>query len=336
MRFWWRAWSLGSVIFLLAACNTSLEAVAPTATLVPVPPTATPTQELPTPTSTPIPATSTPIPGPPSATATLALPTATSTPILPTVMPDFQQFTYEQLVHVFDYDSQMPLDIQEEAVSDEDGVKVYDITYAGANGDRVKAFLIVPPGEGPFAGILFLHWGAGSRYQFLDEAILLANKGVVSLLVQGTYNPEFNNFTRTIINLRRGADLLASRPDVDSSRLAYVGHSWAGTFGGILAGVDRRFKTYVLMAGVPYWSKKGEINKMIPLDGIRYVGQAAPASLFFQCAERDQGVTHETAQEYYEAGSEPKRIEWYDAGHRLNEEAQQDRLEWLSEELKLP
>ncbi len=314
-------------LFLLAACNTSLEAVAPTTTLVPVPPTATPTQELPTPTSAPIPATSTP---------PLGSPSATSTPMLPTVTPDFQQYTYEQLVHVFDYDSQMPLDIQEESVSDEDGVKVHDITYAGANGDRVKAFLIVPPGEGPFAGIVFLHRGDGSRYQFLDEAILLAKKGVVSLLVQGRYNPESNNFIQQVINLRRGADLLASRPDVDSNRLAYVGHSWAGTFGGILAGVDRRFKTYVLMAGVPYWSKKGEINKMIPLDGIRYVGQAAPASLFFQCAERDEGVTQETAQEYYEAGSEPKRIEWYDAGHRLNEEAQQDRLEWLSEELKLP
>jgi cephalosporin-C deacetylase-like acetyl esterase len=230
----------------------------------------------------------------------------------------------------------MPLDVQVQSVSDEDGVKVHDITYAGADGDRVMAFLVVPSGEGPFAGVVFLHRGDGSKYQFLDEAILLAKKGVISLLVQGSYNPESKNFIRTVINLRRGTDLLISRSDVDNNRLAYVGHSWAGTFGGILAGVDRRFKTYVLMAGVPSWSRQGEINKMIPLDAVRYVGQAAPATLFFQCAKQDEGISREKSLLYYETASEPKRIEWYDAGHRLNEEAQQDRLEWLSKELGLP
>ena len=49
--------------------------------------------------------------------------------------------------------------------------------------------------------------------------------------------------------MRRGADLLLARPEVDPHRLAFVGHSYNATVGAILAGVDRRFKAYVLMAG---------------------------------------------------------------------------------------
>ena len=49
--------------------------------------------------------------------------------------------------------------------------------------------------------------------------------------------------------MRRGADLLLARPDVDPRRLAFVGHSYNATVGAILAGVDRRFKAFVLMAG---------------------------------------------------------------------------------------
>jgi fermentation-respiration switch protein FrsA (DUF1100 family) len=242
------------------------------------------------------------------------------------------------LIHTFDYDPQEPLDIQEVSVSDEDdGVKLHDITYIGATDDRVSAFLVVPPGEGPFAGIIFMHWGGGSKYSFLNEAILLARKGVVSLLVHRTWNPEPDNFNRTVISLRRGTDLLMLRQDVDSSRLGYVGHSWGATFGGILADVDRRFKTYILIAGVPFFSNNGDTKDMIPFDGIRYIGQAAPAPLFFQFANQDEGVSRETALLYYEAASEPKQIKWYDTNHRFkNEEAQQDRLEWLSTELGLP
>ena len=36
------------------------------------------------------------------------------------------------------------------------------------------------------------------------------------------------------------------------------------------------------------------------------------------------------AEVYQAAGSEPKTIMWYDAGHGLNDEAVQDRMEWLA------
>ena len=266
------------------------------------------------------------------------MPTASPTPP-PTPTLIAGQYTYDDLVQVFEYDLQALLDIRKVSVADkEDGVEVHDISYMGAPDYRVPAFLVVPPGEGPFAGVLFMHQGFGSRNSFLNEAIDLANKGVVSLMVHhGTWRPDPDNYRRIVVSLRRGADLLTQRPDVDSSRLGYVGHSWGATFGGILADIDKRFQTYILMAGVPSFSEVWERDDLVPFDGVHYIGHAEPVPLFFQLANNDEYVSREAALEYYEAASEPKHITWYDTTHFfVNAEAQQDRLEWLSWELDLP
>ncbi len=249
------------------------------------------------------------------------------------------QYTYEELIKIFDYDPQAPLDIQEVSIAEEEnGIEVYDISYAGTPDYRVPAFLVVPPGEGPFAGVLFMHQGFGSRHSFLNEAIELAKSGVLSLLVHhGSWKAEPDHYQEIVISLRRGTDLLAKREDVDNGRLGYVGHSWGATFGGILSDIDKRYQTYILMAGVPSFSEIWESEDLLPFDGMHYIGHATPASLYFQLANQDEYVSRETALRYYEAASEPKQIKWYETSHFFkNEEAKQDRETWLRKELTLP
>src|SRR4029077_6453495 len=97
---------------------------------------------------------------------------------------------------------------------------------------------------------------------FLDEAIVLARSGVLSLLPDHvSVHPGFVEDTTPVneqqvalavqqdVNLRRGADLLLARKDVDPKRIAYVGHSCDATAGGLLSGIDKRFKAFVIMAG---------------------------------------------------------------------------------------
>jgi cephalosporin-C deacetylase-like acetyl esterase len=57
------------------------------------------------------------------------------------------------------------------------------------------------------------------------------------------------DLVQQIVDMRRGADLLLARRDVDHARLAYVGHSYNAAVGAFLSGVDKRFKAFVLMAG---------------------------------------------------------------------------------------
>src|SRR5437764_15243022 len=88
-----------------------------------------------------------------------------------------------RLKRMYDYDAKQPLDVREKLLHERGGVKVYDLTYASPKGGRVTAYLVVPAGKGPFAGLVFGHWGPGNRTEFLPEATLYARPGAVSLLI---------------------------------------------------------------------------------------------------------------------------------------------------------
>ena len=66
---------------------------------------------------------------------------------------------FETLAREFEYDRQAPLDVREVGKEKRaGGVAVIDLTYASPKGGRVPAYVVVPAGRGPFAGVLFGHW----------------------------------------------------------------------------------------------------------------------------------------------------------------------------------
>ena len=273
---------------------------------------------------------------------------------------------------LFDYDQNAPLDVKEVGTIDRDGVRIHDLTYASPKGGRITAYLVTPARRGRFAGIVFGHWGYGTRTEFLTEAMVYARAGVVSLLVDDLdvrpapwrrnapgSEPEAvrNNFIQSVVDLRRGIDLLRARSDVDPERIAYVGHSSGAHWGAILSAVDRRLKTVVLMAGVPnettilmdsddpdYVSFRQTTPReqldnyfkiISSLDAINYVSQAAPTPLLFQFARFERYFNEAAMQRYAQAASEPKLVLWYDTGHELNDlRALMDRANWLQKYLR--
>src|SRR5438552_7957472 len=94
------------------------------------------------------------------------------------------------LVRHFDYDQNAPLAIKQVGVQHREHASVYDITYDSPKGGVVPAYLVVPKGRGPFAAVIWGHWywdnsSMRNRKEFLDEAIVLAQAGMVSLLTDG-------------------------------------------------------------------------------------------------------------------------------------------------------
>jgi len=276
------------------------------------------------------------------------------------------------LLRHFDYEQKAPLDPKESGVEQHGDIAVHDISYASPKGGRVPAYLVVPKGEGPFAAVIWGHWymkGSAflNRKEFLDEAVALAHAGVISLLPDGPVarpghiknNEPLNEqdpieLVQATVDMRRGADLLLARNDVDAKRLAYVGHSYNAQVGGFLSGIDRRFKAFVLMAGdmsdaVSFRTKEYQDyrQKVGPekfdahaaryswLDTEKYVSQAAPATVFLQYASQEKFLNSERAKEYAAVVSEPKKFKLYDAPHALNAEARRDRIAFLSEQLHL-
>ena len=278
-----------------------------------------------------------------------------------------------ELVRHFDYDAKAPLELKTLGSEKRGEATIYDITYASPKGGVVPAYLVVPAnGKAPFAAVIWGHWywtnsEMRNRKQFLDEAVALASAGVVSLLTDGPVaRPGYvadntpmsekrsAEEVQQVIDMRRGADLLLARKDVDPKRLAYVGHSYNASIGAILSGVDRRFKAFVLMAGPisdEVGLKTGGYEKFRQqvgpekfdafmashayLDQGKYVSHAAPAVVFLQYATKEDFMTPEVAREYEKIVSQPKRFKLYEALHALNAEARRDRIAFLTEQLKL-
>jgi dienelactone hydrolase len=286
----------------------------------------------------------------------------------------------DQLRHHWDYDQSAPLDCKENRLEVRDGISIYDISYlspvagrsasVGPNGGVVLAYLVRPPGPGPFPAVIYGHWcmpgsDKENRTEFLDEALLLAHSGVVSLLPDHvSVRPGFAPDNRPLneqqiavevqqdVNLRRGADLLLARKDVDPRRLAYVGHSCDASAGAFLSGVDKRFKAFVLMAGdlsfevdsktksfQDYRRKVGPekfdafARKYSWQDEEKYVSHAAPAAVFLQYATEEPFLNGEIAAQYLAIVSEPKQLKLYNAPHALNSEATVDRISFLAAQL---
>jgi hypothetical protein len=89
-----------------------------------------------------------------------------------------------------DYDHAASLEIKETGVNRRSDVAIDDISYASPKGGRVPAYLVVPDGKGPFAAVIWGHWYWSNsefrnRREFLEEAVVLAHSGVVSLLIDG-------------------------------------------------------------------------------------------------------------------------------------------------------
>jgi pimeloyl-ACP methyl ester carboxylesterase len=220
--------------------------------------------------------------------------------------------------------------------------------------------------------VIWGHWywpnsSMRNRKEFLDEAIVVAQAGVVSLLTDGpvarpgheAIKEPFDErnaaeFFQQAMDMRRGVDLLLTRKDVDRKRIAYVGHSYNAGIGALLSGVDRRFKAFVLMAGVlsnevirqikEYQDFRQSVGpqkvdayneKFSWLDQGKYVSHAAPAVIFLQFATQEPFLTPERARQQAAVVSEPKRLKLYEAPHALNAEARRDRIAFLTEQLKL-
>ena len=275
------------------------------------------------------------------------------------------------LIRHFDYDQKAPLGIKQIGVQHREHANVYDITYDSPKGGVVPAYLVVPKGRGPFAAVIWGHWywdnsSMRNRKQFLDEAVVLAQAGVVSLLTDGpvarpghieSKDPlderVATDFLQQVIDMQRGVDVLL-RKDVDPKRIAFVGHSYNAGVGALLSGLDRRFKCFVLMAGLmsdeitqqtkefqEFRQKVGAekldalIAKYSYLDQGKYVSHAAPAVMFLQFSNQEKSFSPELARQHAAIVSEPKQVKFYDAPHALNAEARRDRIQFLIEQLKL-
>ncbi|HEY4246881.1 MAG TPA: hypothetical protein VGM64_08495 [Lacunisphaera sp.] len=263
---------------------------------------------------------------------------------------------------MFSYDKSAPFTMRETGREQRGAATIHDLTLTSA-GSTIKAFLVTPATPGPHPGILYVHWlgepSTSNRSEFIEEAIVLAGRGTVSLLVDTMWakpkwyservpGEDYAHSVRQVIELRRAMDFLAIQPEIDSKRIAVVAHDFGAMYGMIAAAQDHRARTYVFMAAVPHlidWmlfarqplDLPAYRRQLAPLDPVNFIGQLGPASVFFQFADKDKFVSAAQAAEFYAAARPRKQMATYNGGHELHTRADTtDRIAWLERELELP
>lgn len=202
-----------------------------------------------------------------------------------------------------------PLDARTKGVVERDGYRVEKVLFASRPGMHVTGLLFLPPGKGPFPGVLVPcgHSGIGKGEEKYQRAcIALAKQGMVALcydpLGQGerhqvrlptgkTTGPNHTVLGVSCIPIgtsfaqfriwdgMRALDYLASRPEVDAKRLGCTGNSGGGTLTSYLMALDDRI--YAAAPSCYLTSMRSLINVNGPQD--------AEQNIFGQIA---RGMTH--------------------------------------------
>ncbi|MFZ9682785.1 MAG: alpha/beta hydrolase family protein, partial [Cephaloticoccus sp.] len=168
--------------------------------------------------------------------------------------------------------------------------------------------------------------------------------------------PTFTTLDRTeqiqhIQELRRGFDLLLARPDVDPARLAFIGRSHGGAMGVLLAGIEPRITTAILIVAdgglvehfqaggaatewfesIPEDTRRAWIAAMSLVEPSRFMSPTPSLSILYQNGRQDDAVIPVLAESLHAKARGDFEVRWYDAGHRLNVQSFIDQLTWLHE-----
>jgi dienelactone hydrolase len=209
--------------------------------------------------------------------------------------------------------------------------------------------------------VIYAHGAGGDRQELLDEALEMAGEGAVTLTLDMIYSterakqlPEGMEGARAnskleaeaVKEVRRAVDFLQSRDDVDGDEIGYVGWSQGARMGALTSGVEHRIKAFDLIAGgaapVSEYVKYAPVDLQDELrtvlertDPLHFVAQAEPSELLFQDGRQDEVVPEAALKELAQAGSEPKEVRWYDAGHVPSAKMWADSRSWLLDQLGL-
>lgn len=178
--------------------------------------------------------------------------------------------------------------------SSADDFVVQQVSFDAAYGrERVIAYLYVPRrGRPPYQTVVYfpgsdaLHVRTFDRMQraLAFEFLLKGGRAVLYPIYKSTFE-RGDGFEDDVANessayrdhvimwakdLRRSVDYLATRADIDTSRLAYYGLSWGGERGGLMPAVEPRLRVVVLnVAGLALQRAQPEVEPINFLPRIR-------------------------------------------------------------------
>jgi cephalosporin-C deacetylase-like acetyl esterase len=225
------------------------------------------------------------------------------------------------------------------------------VSFDAAYGDgRVTAYLFLPRSSDPPYQTVVYFPGSSPIYEKSSDDIyptgtdfLIVNgRAVMFPIYKGTFErsdrlstpfPDNSGFYRDHVvmwakDLGRSIDYLETREDIDTQRLGFMGNSWGGAVGPILAAVEPRIKVTILLNGGLF------VQRALPAaDQFTFVPRVTVPVLMLN-GKYDHVFPVESSQsamfEMLATPREDKRHVVYETGHELPRlEKMREILDWL-------
>lgn len=228
------------------------------------------------------------------------------------------------------------------------------ITFDAAYGnERVIAYLFLPKrGHPPYQTVVFFPHSGAAHYRsyrdmevfdtWLFDFILKSGRAFLYPVYKSTFErgddyhgedqSETNFYKDHVVmwgkDLRRSIDYLETRPEVDSTKLAYYGMSWGGTLGGLMPAIEPRLRAIVLnVAGLSSRRTQPEVD---PLNFLPHI--TAPVLMLNGRYDHYDPVESSQRPMFRLFGTRPadKRQVIYDGGHFVpRPQLIKETLDWL-------
>ena len=255
-------------------------------------------------------------------------------------------WTPEQRRLLFRYDVELPLDAALPAVSERDGVRVERFSFASTHEQRVPAVLYRPVGDARVPLVVVGHGAGGGKDEGWMAALLARmsalGAGVLAIdaPLHGERQGRFEDLrallqqphrglhfvVQTVVDTMRAVDWAAARPDLDTTRLAYLGLSMGSILGVPFVALDERVRAACfalggagimhVISGLAAPAVRADAERVAEaVDPMHYAPLIAPRPVLMVNGLRDQIIPAVAGHVLFGLLSEPKRIIWYDGGH---------------------
>jgi len=250
---------------------------------------------------------------------------------------------------LFAYDAGRPTDVRAAADGqDVPGLRVERGTFAGPDGRKRIPAAFARPVDGAVRGCLVYEGGIGSTLADAPRMWQAAGSlGLATLTIGLPWSDEgptpdieldralrdpvaFATMLRdTVLDLRRALDVLRGRAECRDQKIGYLGVSYGGFAGALLAGVDLRIDAAALLVTGADWptlvhapgavahfpDPTAAVRILAPYDPGRWVRWIAPRPLLLINGRRDETVPLAAARALAGSAGAPKTIVRYDGGH---------------------
>jgi eukaryotic-like serine/threonine-protein kinase len=232
-------------------------------------------------------------------------------------------------------DAGPPLDARIEETTETDDWRRETITFNGADGERVTAYLYLPKNfQGPHqvmhivpaadvdGGLRSLTASIESRF----TPILKSGRAIFGVLLKGYVGRRPENFAwpnrdtveyreiivNRIIDVRRGLNYLETRPDIDAKKIALFGPSAGARIGLILASLETRYVSVLLQgAGVT----KRDLQTIAEANPINFAPHIRVPKLMSHGKYDEDTPVKTQGEPLFKLLRQPKRIAYYEGGH---------------------